>query len=141
MFVKPVVLAAALGLIAVPAFASMNAPDAQMHFKAIASGNVSSIMSQYSPDATFHWIGGPLDGSYTGTKAIESVWKKFSHASGKMTEKVDDIVVATNPQGMTVTANVDFVGKKTIPVRYVLAYRHGKIADEIWQIAPKLAMN
>jgi hypothetical protein len=57
-----------------------------------------------------------------------------------MTDKVSDIVVGTNSKGMTVTANVKFKGKKTIPVRYVLAYRNGKIADEIWQIAPNLGM-
>lgn len=138
MFVKSAALAAVLGLIAAPAFAKM-APDAQMHFKAIASGKVSRIMSQYAPDATFLWVGGPLNGSYTGKKAIRSVWKKFSHAVGKTTEKTSDIVVGTNAKGMTVTADVKFIGKKTIPVRYVLAYRNGKIVDEIWQIAPNLA--
>ena len=141
MFIRSAVLAAIVGLIATPAFAMMNAPDAQMHFKAIASGNVSSIMSQYAPDATLLWIGGPLNGSYKGSKAIQSVWDKFSHAAGKMTEKVSDIVVGTNPKGMTVTANVKFIGKKAILVRYVLAYRNGKIVDEIWQIAPDLAMH
>lgn len=139
MFVKSAAVAAVLGLIAAPAFAKMMAPDAQMHFKAIASGNVSHIMSQYAPDATFLWVGGPLNGSYTGSKAIRSVWNKFSHAVGKTTAKTSDIVVGTNSKGMTVTANVKFIGKKTIPVRYVLAYRNGKIVDEIWQIAPNLA--
>jgi hypothetical protein len=141
MFVRSAVLAAVLGLIATPAFAMMNAPDAQMHFKAVASGDVSGIMSQYAPHATLLWIGGPLDGSYTGSTAIQTVWDKFSHAAGKMTEKVSDIVVGTNSKGMTVTANVKFIGKKTIPVRYVLAYRNGKIVDEIWQIAPNIAMH
>lgn len=147
MFAKSATLAAVLGLIATPAFAAMNAsttmkaPDAQMHFKAIASGHVSSIMHQYAPNATFYWIGGPLDGTYKGRKAIRSVWKKFSHAAGKMKEKTSDILVGTNPKGMTVTADVKFIGKKKIPVRYVLAYQNGKIVDEIWQIAPNLAMH
>lgn len=140
MFVKATAIAGALAVIAVPAFARMTAPDAQTHFKAIASGRVSDIMSQYSPNATFVWIGGPLDGSYKGTKAIRAVWKKFARASGKMMEKADDIVIGMNPKGMTVTANVEFSGKKTIPVRYVLAYRNGKIVDEVWQIAPNAKM-
>lgn len=141
MVLKPVVLAAALALLAGPAFAGMSAPDAQMHFKAIASGNVAGIMKQYTPDATFEWIGGPLDGTYTGTAKIRSVWQKFAKANGKMTEKVSNIAIGMNPDGMTVTADVKFIGKKTIPVRYVLAYRNGKIIDEIWQIAaPKKAM-
>lgn len=148
MFAKSAILGAALGLIATPVFAAMttpdahmkNAPDAQMHFKAIAGDNVSGIMQQYAPGATFYWIGGPLDGSYTGRKAIKSVWEKFSHASGKMTEKATDILVSTDSKGMTVTANVEFTGKKTIPVRYVLVYRNRKIVDEVWQIAPHTVM-
>ena len=115
MFVKSAALAAAVfGLIATPAFAKMKAPDAQMHFTAVASGNVSKIMSQYAPNATLRWVGGPLNGSYKGTKAIKSVWKKFAHANGKATEKASDIVVGTDSKGMTVTANVKFTGKKTI---------------------------
>jgi ketosteroid isomerase-like protein len=133
-------LAAALGLAAAPAFAKMKAPDAQMHFKAVAGGNVAAIMHQYAPDATLHWIGGPLDGSYSGTRAIKSVWSKFAHAMGKMTDKASDIKVATDAKGMTVTANVDFIGPKSVPVRYVLVYRGRKIVDEIWQIAAKKGM-
>lgn len=140
MSIKPVVLAAALGLVAAPASAAMMAPDAQMHFKAVASGDVSNIMSQYAPGATVSWIGGPLDGAYTGHAAIRSLWGKFAHANGKMSEKAHDIVVASDPMGMTVTANVEFMGKTKIPVRYVLVYRKGKIASEVWQIAPKLPM-
>ncbi len=140
MYVKSVAFAAALAMLASPVFAATMAPDAQNHFKAIASGNVTMIMSQYAPNATLHWIGGPLDGSYAGTKAIQSAWTKFSGANSKLTEKVDDIMVATNPDGMTVTANVDFKGSSSIPVRYVLTYRKGKIVDEIWQIDPNMNM-
>lgn len=140
MFVKSVVLAAALGLAASPAFAAMNAPDAQMHFKAIGDGNVTSLMNQYAPGATLLWVGGPLDGTYSGTKSIQTLWQKFAKANGKMSEKVKNIVIATDPKGMTVTANVVFMGKTKIPVRYVLTYRDRKIVDEIWQVAPNITM-
>ncbi len=138
-------LAGVLALAALPAFANMNsstmkAPDAEAHFKAIAKGDVATIMQQYAPNANFEWIGGPLDGNYSGTSAIQGVWQKFTKAGGAMKVKVTDIVVGGNPKGMTVTANVTFMGQKTIPVRYVLAYRGSKIVDEIWQIAPKMAM-
>ena len=43
-----------------------------------------------------------------------------------------------NPKGATVTANVEFKGKNTIKVRYVLTYRDGKIASETRQIDPNL---
>ena len=35
---------------------------------------------------------------------------------------------------------VEFKGKNTIKVRYVLVYRGGKLVNETWQIDPKLAM-
>lgn len=139
MLARTAAAVAVLVLAATPAFAAMKAPDASMHFKAIAAGNVTNIMSQYAPNATLYWIGGPLDGAYTGMKAIKGVWTKL--AKDKMTEKTTDIVVGMNPQGMTVTANVVFTGKKTVPVRYVLTYRKGKIVSEIWQIAPNLKMS
>jgi hypothetical protein len=47
-------------------------------------------------------------------------------------------MTAANPAGATVTADVKFIGKKTIPVRYALTYRKGRLVDEIWQIDPKL---
>ena len=62
MSIKPVVLAAALGLVAAPASAAMMAPDAQMHFKAVASGDVSNIMSQYAPGATVRIRSRPAGG-------------------------------------------------------------------------------
>ena len=138
MLARTAAAAVVLALAATPAFAAMKTPDASMHFKAIASGKVANIMSQYAPDATLLWIGGPLNGSYTGSKAIKSVWTKF--AKSKMSETAKDIVVGTNPDGMTVTANVEFIGKTKIPVRYVLAYRNRKIVSEIWQIAPNINM-
>lgn len=140
MFLKSVALAAALGLAASPAFAAMTAPDAQMHFQDVAKGNITGLMGQYAPGATVLWVGGPLDGTYSGTKSIQQLWQKFSKANGTLTEKTSHIVVGTDPMGMTVTANVVFMGKSKIPVRYVLTYRNRKIVDEIWQIAPNLTM-
>ena len=42
------------------------------------------------------------------------------------------------PWTATVTADVKFIGKNTIPVRYVLTYRGEDLVTEIWQIDPKL---
>ena len=41
-----------------------------------------------------------------------------------------------NPKGATVTSDVTFAGKNTVKVRYVMVYRDGKLADEIWQVNP-----
>ena len=98
------------------AFAASPLSLAKAHFHDIATGKVQATIAQYGAHPVFEWVGGPLDGRYTGKPAIE----------------------AANPAGATVTADVKFMGKKTIPVRYVLTYRKGKLVDEIWQIDPKL---
>ncbi len=51
--------------------------QAYAHWNDIAIENASLILSEYSPNATLHWIGGPLSGNYTGITAINSAWTKF----------------------------------------------------------------
>lgn len=116
-----------------------NAPDAMMHFKAIADANPTAIMKTYGPRPVVEWVGGKLNGTYVGQDAITDMWRDFAKGVGRTTLKVSDIRVNTAPKdGMTVTADVVFKGKATIPVRYVLVYRNRKIVDEVWQVAPDL---
>lgn len=112
--------------------------EAEQHFRAITSGNVAKIMQQYADHATFQWIGGPLDGSYSGKAAIKTIWSKFSKAVAPDKFETAYLFPAANGKGQTVTADVEFKGKKNIKVRYVLVYRMRKIVDEVWQIDPKL---
>ncbi|HUX81659.1 MAG: nuclear transport factor 2 family protein [Halothiobacillus sp.] len=128
-----------LGLVSGSAIAGP-ADDAKAHFNAIGSGDIDQITSAYTGDSRFYWIGGPLDGDYTGTDAIRGVWAKFTKVQGDMKVSVEKLEEAGNPKGTTVTANVVFAGKATIKVRYVLTYRGDKLVSETWQIAPKLAV-
>lgn len=114
------------------------AADAQAHFKAVAAGDVDRIVSAYTDGARLEWIGGPLNGTYTGAAKIREVWGKFTKANGPLELSTGSIEESANPSGSTVTANVELKGKNTIKVRYVLTYRDGKLANEIWQIDPKL---
>lgn len=116
------------------------AEDAQKHFQAIASGDAAALASGYAENARLEWVGGPLDGSYTGSTAIQAVWQKFAKAQGTLALAVDKVEESGNPKGTTVSANVQFTGKQPIKVRYVLTYRDGKIASETWQIDPKLSV-
>lgn len=116
------------------------ADDAQRHFQAIASGKVDDIMASYSDKASFEWVGGPLNGTYAGKDQIRGVWTKFAKANAPLEVKVAKLEESANPDGATVTANVEFKGKNTIKVRYVLHYRNGKLTNEVWQIDPKLAV-
>lgn len=115
--------------------------QAKIHFDSIASGDISKLMKQYDDNARLDWIGGPLDGSYTGDKALRAVWSKFTNKLGPMKTSVTNIEENSNPKGSTVTADVIFKGKKNIPVRYVLLYRGNHIVSETWQISPALVKN
>ncbi|MDE2088472.1 MAG: nuclear transport factor 2 family protein [Gammaproteobacteria bacterium] len=137
MSLRTAIPAALLLAVTTPALAGP-IDEARAHFDAIAAGNVEKIMQQYTDDAVFQWVGGPLDGAYTGTDGIRTVWTKFTRANAPLDVKVSKLIEAANPKGATVTANVVFKGKQTIKVRYVLVYRGGKLVDEVWQIAPHL---
>lgn len=121
-----------------PAAAGPAADQAKAHFAAIGSGQLNAILADYAADAVFYWVGGPLDGDYRGQAAIAQVWGKFTRALGPLRPQVGNLREGANPEGATITADVLFVGKKTIPVRYVLVYRGGKLVGEVWQIDPSL---
>lgn len=116
------------------------ADDARSHFQAIGAGNVDQIMQQYADNAHLEWVGGPLNGAYSGHEKIKEVWTKFAKAAAPLKVEVGKVEESANPAGSTVTANVKFDGKSTIKVRYVLTYRNGKLVNEIWQIDPKLTV-
>ncbi|MGC8514941.1 MAG: hypothetical protein ACP5OC_02245 [Thermoplasmata archaeon] len=51
--------------------------NAFTHWNDIAIENVSLLANQYESNATLHWIGGPLTGTYTGNTSILGTWGKF----------------------------------------------------------------
>ena len=124
---------AAAGAIASPA-----ADAAHAHFAAIGAGQKAAILGAYADNARLTWVGGPLDGTYDGTAAIGAVWDRFG-AAGPLRVAVLGLSESVNPKGATVTAAVQFDGKATVKVRYVLTYRDGKLVNETWQVDPNLA--
>lgn len=138
---KRALLALAFTLGAGGAIAGPAADQAQLHFKAIGAADTAELGKGYGENAQLNWIGGPLDGTYTGAEQIRGVWQKFSKAVGPTKVSVDKLEESTNPKGSTVTANVKFEGKQPIMVRYVLTYREGQLVSETWQIDPKLTVS
>jgi ketosteroid isomerase-like protein len=116
------------------------ADGAKDHFKAIASGDLQRITGAYADNARLNWVGGPLNGTYDGLESIRAVWDKFVKAQGPLKLIIGKMEESANPQGATVTANVQFEGKQPIKVRYVLTYRDGRLVSETWQIDPHLSM-
>lgn len=138
MRLHPAMLAGVLSLSLISTAFAAPVDDAKKHFEAIAAGDVAGIVDDYGNNPHLEWVGGPLNGAYTGVDKIKEVWTKFAKANAPLELKVGKLEESANPAGSTVTANVEFKGKNTIKVRYVLAYRDGKLVNEIWQIDPKL---
>jgi hypothetical protein len=126
----------ALTLCAGSAFAAPAEDLAKARIDAIAKGDIAAIAAGYADGATLHWIGGPLDGNYTGADKLKDVWGKFNGAMGQQKATIAAITEAANPKGSTVSANVVLAGKNNIKIRYVMVYRDGKLSDEIWQVDP-----
>lgn len=128
----------AAALSAGQALAGTAADMAQKHFAAIGAGDVAALQGHYGEGAVFQWVGGPLDGVYSGETAISALWDKFAKAQGKLGVDVLSIEESANDKGTTVNAAVKFMGKNPIPVRYILVYRGDKLVNEVWQIDPNL---
>lgn len=122
---------------AAPAFAGPASDMATKRIDAIASGDIQAITDAYTDSATLQWIGGPLDGTYSGP-ALKDVWIKFLKAQGSLKAGVSNLAESANPKGATVTSNVVFTGKNQIKVRYIQVYREGRLINEVWQIDPTL---
>lgn len=135
VFLATAILAASM----VPALAGPASDMAKARIEAVAKGDVGTVLDAYGKDAALHWIGGPLDGTYSGAEKLKTVWTKFATAQGAQTATVASLSEAANSKGTTVTADVAFAGKNTVKVRYILVYRDGKLADEIWQVNPSAA--
>jgi len=121
-----------------PALAGMAGDQAIAHFNAIGNGQVEAITHAYTDNTILQWIGGPLDGVYDSKADIKVVWQKFTKAQGTLKVEVSNLRENANPKGATVSANVKFIGKNTVPVRYVLTYRGDRLVNEVWQIDPNL---
>lgn len=134
-------LLTALAGLASGAHAGQAAEEAKLHFQAIANGDLPLLIRSYADNAQLNWVGGPLDGIYSGTGSIGGTWEKFTKSQGPLKVSIAKLEESANPKGSTVTANVQFEGKQPIKVRYVLSYRDNKIVGETWQIDPQLAVN
>ncbi len=80
------------------------------HWNQIAIENLSLIMNEYANNATLNWIGGPLNGTYSGIVAINSTWNKFFTAWEAVwfyasTNTTNNPVITINGNIATVTAN------------------------------------
>jgi ketosteroid isomerase-like protein len=117
-----------------PVYAGVGAVRAEAYFNAISWGNADTITSFYADDAEFHWVGGPLAGVYKGKDKIRGVWDRFTKAAGDINHQVMQLSESANGKTSTVTASVMFRGEGEVPVKFIMVYKDGKIASEVWQV-------
>ncbi len=121
--------------------------DAFSHWDYIAIENLSLVMPQYMANATLHWIGGPLTGTYNGASQINSTWNKFFNLwSAVWFYTVNPPTVAVNGNSATVTSLNQFVltpytdqqQVQYLNVSYTLNYdkmgQNWYIQNEVWHI-------
>lgn len=122
---------------------------AMSHWNNIAIENVTSIMQEYAPNATLHWVGGPLTGTYTGTSQISSTWTKFTNLyEAVFWYAITPPTVVKTSSGYTVMAPLQFVVTPAsdpihtyiLNVTETLDYQpvNGEymLVNEVWMVKP-----
>jgi ketosteroid isomerase-like protein len=111
---------------------------ADTHLKAIAAGDVDTVMKAYGDDPSMDWVGGPLDGRYRGSEAVRELWRKFAAANDHQPRPLQRTAIAQhgNPKGVTLTVTAEYGGKTPVRTHQVLVYRDMKLVSEVWQIDP-----
>ena len=111
------------------------------HLAAIANGQLDAVQATYAPDALLDWVGGNLEGRYSGAEAIGKLWRTFHQRRQPLQISVDSIESHANDKGATVIASVIYKSTDaTTKVRQIITLRDGRIHTEIWQIAPALSV-
>ncbi|PKM46414.1 MAG: hypothetical protein CVV05_01680 [Gammaproteobacteria bacterium HGW-Gammaproteobacteria-1] len=116
---------------------------AKTHLNAIADSDLEVLMRDYADDAYMDWVGGPLDGRYTGKAAIRALWEKFIAANdGKPRPvKVGEFEDYANSTGVSIVAEAEYGGMKPVKVWHLFVYRDGVLTTEIWQVAPSMQVH
>ena len=135
-------LVAALSLISLQSQAGpLDEALFRKHLAAIAGGQLDAVQATYAADARLDWVGGNLEGRYSGAEAIGKLWRTFHERRHPVQITVDNIESHANDKGATVIASVIYKSTDaTTKVRQIITLREGRIHTEIWQIAPALAV-
>jgi len=135
-------LVAALSLISLQSQAGpLDEALFRKHLAAIAGGQLDAVQATYAADARLDWVGGNLEGRYSGAEAIGKLWRTFHERRHPVQITVDSIESHANDKGATVIASVIYKSTDaTTKVRQIITLREGRIHTEIWQIAPALVV-
>ena len=116
------------------------------HWDNIARQSLSTTISYYSNTSKLYWIGGPLNGTYSGIKPIEDVWTKFFEAQEVVWFMANQTNVIVNSPSATIDSQVswlvssnttDYTGYTMIKTDYTIVYDFSStpmIMEETWKI-------
>lgn len=138
------ILALVLMSLLIPAFAGpLDIAKAKEHLAAVSAGDLEALMKDYADDAYMDWVGGPLEGRYTGKAAIRAVWQKFIAANeGKPRAAIfGEVESYANPKGVSIETKAVYTGKTQTKVWHVLVFRDGTLTTELWQNTPALQVD
>ena len=121
---------------------------AYSHWNAIASLNVTATAADYSSGAVLYWVGGALNGTYSGSANISSVWLKFFHSAGAAwwsgvsplsIKTIADSAYVNETIQFTITSASNPLDISSVIVSYTLQFTysngHWSINSEIWKLA------
>ena len=116
------------------------------HWDNIAIENLATTISYYTENSKLYWIGGPLDGTYSGTNSIEDTWTKFFKAQEVVWFKTNQTKITIDSPSATINSQVswlvssnttDYTKYTMIKTDYTIVYDFSStpvIIDETWKI-------
>lgn len=129
---KRLLLLVCLGLSFPVMAGKLDEAKAKAHLEAIANGDLEAVMRDYPDNPFFEWVGGPHDGQYRTKKAIRDMWEDFFKDKLRPVKK-GELETYASPKGVSIEAEVEYVGKRKIKVWHIFVYRDGILVAEIWQ--------
>lgn len=121
--------------------------DAYAHWDAIAARNLTATVSDYAPSIVLHWVGGALNGTYTGPANVSKVWSRFFAGSSALWwSTIGPVTISMSSGIATVNATLQFTLTPTanpldlpyLDLAYSLGFTYASsswwIANEVWAL-------
>jgi len=115
-----------------------------LHWFYIAGEDPDSLMMQYTDDAVLYWLGGPLNGVYSGKDDIMGVWITFFNAWEDEYVNVGGLNSYKTGDKYYVVADVNFILRSSasgqwvkLSLTYILVFSDvdgSLMVDEEWWI-------
>jgi hypothetical protein len=101
--------------------------------------DIDVLMSGYAEGATMLWVGGPLDGTYSGQAQLRELWGKFAKAQGPLEVAIAQVQENGNPQGRDRGRQCALTADRARPrCARSSCSATARSSPEVWQIDPAM---